>query len=227
MCLQTFSFFYPVSPSSPQLLAAADALVICLVLLLCSGDIKSSDLGLLIGCLDCGFCGLPHSRPTNGGVGPQNSQWPCPYTSLHIHYLLVILWLDAAYCELLKGSVSEPSRNTRRGIQSFSVQTLWFVRFGVLLVETINTLLFWLMTPCTLVDIPTFLRRFSCPGMSHCAVGCLVPDISKEHSTSIFSVKKSLFWTVDPEDEEGTVIICIVKNYTHHDMMSQPNGIES
>jgi hypothetical protein len=60
--------------------------------------------------------------------------------------------------------------------------------------------------------------------MFHCAVGCLVSDISKEHSTSIIDVNKSLFWTADPE-EEGTLIICIVKNYTHHDMMSQLNGI--
>jgi hypothetical protein len=74
MCLQTFSYFYPVSPSSHQLLAAADALVMCLVLLLCFGDIKSSDFVLLIGCLDCRFCGLPHSLPTYGGIGPQNTQ---------------------------------------------------------------------------------------------------------------------------------------------------------
>jgi len=70
MCLQTFSYFYPVSPSSRQLLAAAaDAMVMCLVLLLCFGDIKISDLVLLIGGRDCGFCGLPYSLPTNGGVG--------------------------------------------------------------------------------------------------------------------------------------------------------------
>jgi len=62
--------------------------------------------------------------------------------------------------------------------------------------------------------------------MSHFAVGCLVSDISKEHSTVIFTVKKSLFWAVYPEDE-GTVIIWIVKNYTRHDMTSHPDGIES
>jgi hypothetical protein len=74
MRLQMFSYFYPMSLSSRQLLAAAaDALVMCLVLLLCFGDIKNSDFVLLIGCLDCRFCGLPHSLPTYGGIGPQNS----------------------------------------------------------------------------------------------------------------------------------------------------------
>ena len=63
--------------------------------------------------------------------------------------------------------LSKPWRNTKRGIQSFSFQTLWYVRFEDLLVVMINTLLFWLVTPCTLVDIPTFLRRFSCSEMSH------------------------------------------------------------
>ena len=66
------------------------------------------------------------------------------------------------------------------------------------------------MTLCTSVNIPTFLGRFSCSEMSHCAVGYLVSDISKEHSTFIFSNKKPLFWAADPEDE-GTVIIWIVK----------------
>ena len=84
--------------------------------------------------------------------------------------------------------LSKPWRNTKRGIQSFSFQTLWYVRFEDLLVVMINTLLFWLVTPCTLVDIPTFLRRFSCSEMSQCGVGCLVCDISKEHSTSVFTV---------------------------------------
>jgi hypothetical protein len=56
-------------------------------------------------------------------------------------------------------------------------------------------------------------RRFSCPGMARCGVRCLVPDISKEHSTSIFIVKTSLFWTAGPEDE-GSAIIRIVNNYT-------------
>jgi hypothetical protein len=55
-------------------------------------------------------------------------------------------------------------------------------------VVMINTLLFWLMTPCTLVDIPTYFRRFYCSEMSYCGVGCLVCDIWKEHSTSIFTV---------------------------------------
>ena len=52
----------------------ADAMVMCLVLLLCFGDIKISDFVLLIGGRDCGFCGLPHSLTINGGVVPQNWQ---------------------------------------------------------------------------------------------------------------------------------------------------------
>jgi len=77
MCLQTFSYFYPVSPSSRQLLAAAGAMVMCLLLLLCFGDIKISDLVLLIGGRDCGFCGLRHSLPTDVGLlyPPQKLLW--------------------------------------------------------------------------------------------------------------------------------------------------------
>jgi hypothetical protein len=45
MCFQAFSYFYPVSLSSYQLQAAADTMVMCLVLLLCFGDIQISDLG--------------------------------------------------------------------------------------------------------------------------------------------------------------------------------------
>ena len=82
------------------------------------------------------------------------------------------------------------------------------------------------MTLCTLVNTPTFLRRFSCSGVSHCAVGCLVSDISKEYSTSFFRASSHCFGLFDSEDE-GTMIIWIVKNYTHHDMASQPNKSES
>lgn len=101
-CFQVFVYFYPVSLSSRQLPAAADAMVMCSVLLLCFRDVWSSDLSLVIAYLDWGFCGLAQSLHTNGGIVPQISQWPFPCISLHIHYLCVILQYGRAESELLR-----------------------------------------------------------------------------------------------------------------------------